>query len=150
MPQTKIIVALQEHEHVEGLVKLACEMARGTGADLIALHVVEVGPGLPLDADDEVLDRAGKELLALAQQVALQTFLQGISLRLVRAREAGPAIVREAEDQAANLVILGHRRKRSHVAKALLGSAVEYVNQHSPCRVIVETVPDVHAKRAAA
>jgi nucleotide-binding universal stress UspA family protein len=150
MPQTRIMVALQDHEHVEGLVRLACEIGQGTGADVIALHVVEVGLGLPLDADDEVLDRAGKQLLAVAHQVASQKFFKEISTRLVRAREAGPAIVREAEDQAADLIILGYRRKKSRVAKALLGSAVEYVTEHSPCRVIVQTVPAAQVKTAAA
>jgi nucleotide-binding universal stress UspA family protein len=150
MPQTKILVAVQDREHVESLVKLACEMAQGTGADVIALHVVEVGLGLPLDADDAALDRAGQRLLELAHQAASQKCLKVISTRLVRAREAGPAIIREAEDQAADLIILGYRRKKSYVARALLGSAVEYVTEHTPCQVIVQTVPAVEAKTAAA
>ncbi|HXJ92225.1 MAG TPA: universal stress protein [Terriglobia bacterium] len=150
MPETKIIVALQDREHVESLVKLACEMAQGTGADVTALHVVEVGLGLPLDADDAALDRTGQRLLELAHQAASQKYLKEISTRLVRAREAGPAIIREAEDQAADLIVLGYRRKRSYVAKALLGSAVEYVTKHAPCRVIVQTVPAAAVKTAAA
>jgi nucleotide-binding universal stress UspA family protein len=150
MPQTKILVAVQDREHVESLVKLACEMAHGAGADVIALHVVEVGLGLPLDADDAALDRLGQQLLELAHQAASQTCLKEISTRLVRAREAGPAIIREAEDQAADLIILGYRRKKSYVAKALLGSAVEYVTDYAPCRVIVQTVPAAEAKTATA
>jgi len=150
MSQTKIMVALQDREHVTGLVTLACEMARGSGADVIALHVVEVGLGLPLDADDAALDRPGQRLLELARQAASQKCVKEISTRLVRAREAGPAIIREAEDQAADLIILGYRRKKSYVAKALLGSAVEYVTEHAPCRVIVQTVPAAEAKTAAA
>lgn len=150
MPQTKIMVAVQDQDHVEGLVRLACEMARGTSADVVALHVVEVGLGLPLDADDEILDHAGHDLLAVARQLASEKFLKEISTRLVRAREAGPAIVREAEDQAAEVIVLGYRQKKSYIAKALLGSAVEYVTEHAPCRVIVQTVPAAHAKTAAA
>jgi nucleotide-binding universal stress UspA family protein len=148
MPNTKIIVAVHEKDHVESLVRLACEMARGTGADVVALHVVEVGLGLPLDAGDEVLDHGGHELLSAARQVGSQKFLKEISTRLVRAREAGPAIVGEAKDEAADLIILGYRRRKSFVAKALLGSVVEYVSQHSPCRVIVQTVPAALAKTA--
>lgn len=150
MTQKKIMVALQDQEHVEGLVRLACEMARSTAAEVVALHVVEVGPGLPLDAGSDVLDCPGKELLAAAHQVASQEFLIEISTRLVRAREAGPAIVREAEDEGVELVILGYRRKKSHLAKTLLGSAVEYVTKHSPCRVIVEMASGARAKAAAA
>jgi len=150
MPETKIMVALQDREHVEGLVRLACEIAQGTNADVIALNVVEVGLGLPLDADDEVLDRGGKQLLALAHQYASQKFFKEISTRLVRAREVGPALVREAEEQGTDLIILGYRRKKSYVARALLGSAVEYVTAHAPCRVIVQTVPAAQVEKAAA
>ncbi len=150
MPQTKTMVALQDREHVESLVKLACEIAQGAVADVIALHVVEVGLGLPLDAEDAALDRTGQGLLELAHQAAFREFHTQISTRLIRAREAGPAIVREAEDQAADLIILGSRRKKSYVAKALLGSTVDYVTEHAPCRVIVQTVPATEAKSAAA
>ena len=150
MTKAKIVVALKDRGHVEGLVRLACDMARGTSADVLALHIVEVGPGLPLDADSEVLDHTGKRLLAVAHQIASQKCLKEISTRLIRAREAGPAIVREAEEQAVELVILGYRRKKSHLAKTLLGSAVEYVTKHSPCRVIVQMVPASQAKTAAA
>ena len=150
MPETKIIVALQDHEHVEGLVNLACELARGAEAEVVALHVVEVGPGLPLNADDEVLDRSGKQLLALAQQLASQKFSKEITTRLVRARQAGQAIVREAEEHAVDLIILGHHSKISYMAKALFGSVVEYVTEHAPCRVIVQTVPVAQVKMAAA
>src|SRR5215472_16735956 len=78
MAQTKIMVALQDQDHVEGLMRLACEMARGTSAEVIALHVVEVGLGLPLDAESDVLDRAGRKLLASGHEVALQKFLMEI------------------------------------------------------------------------
>src|SRR5215469_18728910 len=96
MRQAKVMVALQDREHVNGLVRLACEIARATSANVMAFHVVEVGLGLPLDANSEALDHAGKELLALAHQVASQRSLNEFSSRLVRAREAGAAIVREA------------------------------------------------------
>ena len=149
MAQTKIMVALHAQDHVEGLMRVASEMARGASAEVIGLHVVEVGLALPLDAESQALDRPGKELLALAQQVASDKFRINISTRLVRAREAGPAIVREAEDQAVDLIILGYRKK-TYVAKTLLGSAVEFVTEYSPCRVIVQTVPAVQARKAAA
>jgi hypothetical protein len=83
-------VALCNTGHVNGLVKLACEMANGMGTDLVALHVVEVAPGLPLDADSEVLEGPGKQ--ALARRVASENFSKEISTRLVRARQAGQAI----------------------------------------------------------
>jgi nucleotide-binding universal stress UspA family protein len=150
MKNKRILVALQEREHVESLIRLATEMSKATGSEVVALHIVEVGPGLPLDAETDVLDRRGREMLAGAQQVAGDRFGQEISTRLVRGRETGPAIVREAEEQGAELLILGFHHKKSRVAKALLGSAVEYITDHAPCRVLVQVLPFEMAEKAAA
>jgi len=118
-------------------MKLACQLGKGMDADLIALHVVEVAPTLPLSADSEILDRPGKEILVRAHHVA-ETYK--ISTRLVRAREAGEAIVGEARDLGAELLVLGYHRK-SGFAEVLLGSNVQYVAHHAPCRVVVQILP---------
>ncbi|HEY6270371.1 MAG TPA: universal stress protein [Terriglobales bacterium] len=150
MKNKRILVAVQEREHLESLIRLAWEMSKGTQSEVVALHVVEVGLGLPLDAEAEVLDRPGGELLAEAQRVARYRFGEEILTRLVRGREAGPAIVREAEEQGAELLILGYRPKKSRVAKAFLGSTVEYVTDHAPSRVLVQVLPFGIAQEAAA
>lgn len=140
MNKPKVMVALRDADHVESLVKLACAMAKGMGADLTALHVVEVAPGLPLDADDDVLDRPGKQVLSLARRAASENFFGEVSSRLLRARHAGEAIVGEAKDQGVELLILGYHHK-SGVTEVLLGSTVRYTARHAPCRVIVEIPP---------
>jgi K+-sensing histidine kinase KdpD len=60
MSQTKLMVALRDPEHVNQLVKLACQLTRAMEAELTAIHVVEVGPGLPLDIEAPVLDQPGR------------------------------------------------------------------------------------------
>jgi basic amino acid/polyamine antiporter, APA family len=55
--------------------------------------------------------------------------------RLVRARNAGPAIVEEAERRSAELVILGAPRARR--ARRVFGETVDYVLKHSSSRVLV-------------
>lgn len=150
MKNKKILVAVQDREHVDSLIRLGWEMSKGTQAEVVALHVVELGLGLPLDAGADVLDRPGRELLAEAQRIARHEFGEEISTRLVRGREAGPVIVREAEEQGAELLILGYRPKKSRVAKALLGSTVEYITNHAPCRAIVQVLPFGIAQEAAA
>lgn len=135
-----MIVALRDLESVESLVTLACQVANATDAELLALHVVEVPMVTPIAADDEVLDQPGKEVLAKAQQFAAQNFSRKVSIRLVRARQAGEAIVGEAQEWGADCLVMGHRRL-SLVGEILLGSSVQYVARHSPLRVIVEIPP---------
>ena len=111
MDKPTVMVALRDAEHVGSLVKLACEMSNGMKSDLIALHVVEVPPGLPLDADAEILDRPAKQVLSLARKAAAENFSKQISTRLVRAREVGRTIVDEAREQRVELLIMGYHHK---------------------------------------
>lgn len=140
MGKSKVIVALRDAEQVDDLMKLACQLAMGMDAEVMALHVVEVPPGLPLDADAEILDRPGQEILAQARQTASGKFSREVSTQLVRAREPGEAIVAEARENSASLLILGYRH-RNPVSEVLLGSAVRHVMRHAPCRVIVQVPP---------
>ncbi len=140
MAKTKLMVALRDLDSVESLVTLACQVANGADAELAVLHVVEVPMVTPLEADDEVLDHAGKEILAKAQEHAAQHHSRQVSVRLLRARQAGEAIVGEAQEWGADCLVMGHRRL-SLVGEILLGSSVQYVARHSPLRVIVEIPP---------
>ncbi|HKS95670.1 MAG TPA: universal stress protein [Terriglobia bacterium] len=142
MGKARVLVALRDADHVDGLMRLAWEMSKGIDADVTALNVVEVGPGLPLDAESEVLDQSGKQALARAQESAKETSRR-LPTRLVRARHAGHAIVQEAETDHADLLILGYHHKPA-LEEVILGSTVQYVARHAPCRVIVEILPPRH------
>lgn len=139
MSKAKVLVALRDADHVDGLMRLAWELSKGMDADVAALNVVEVGPGLPLDAESDVLDQSGKEALARAQKSAKQNS-RGLSTRLVRARDAGHAIVHEVEEGRDDLLILGYHHKPA-LEEVILGSTVQYVARHAPCRMIVEVLP---------
>ena len=140
MNDAGVLVAIRDPKHVDDLVKLACQMAKGTGAELTVLNVVEVAPALPLDADSDLLDRPGKDALERAGKVAWDAFAIKVRTRLVRARDAGAAIVDEARDQQADLLVLGYHGKHG-LGEILLGSTVQHVAAHAPCRVIVHIIP---------
>jgi nucleotide-binding universal stress UspA family protein len=140
MSRQQVMVAVGNAEHVESLVELGCRLATGLDADLTALHVVEVGPGLPIDCAVEALDRPGNAILSRARQVASETFHKEISTKLVRGREAGTSIVQEVANQGTNLLVLGYHEKNP-LSNWLLGSTVEYVACHPPCRVIAQIAP---------
>jgi APA family basic amino acid/polyamine antiporter len=133
----KVMVALRDAASVESLVSLACQMADGMGADLVALHVVEVPMATPIEADDEVLDRPGKELLAHARRIASEGHARRITAQLLRARQAGEAVVGEAKEQGIDLLVMGYHQRHT-LGEILLGSTVQYVARHAPCRVIVQ------------
>lgn len=149
MPKAKVMVALRDQASVEGLISLACQLATGMGGELIALHVVQVPLATPLEATDEIIDQEGKEILAQAGRIAAGKVPAGFSTQLVRARNAGEAIIGEARDQAVDLLVIGHRRQHE-LSEFLLGSTARHVAHHAPCRVIVQVpAPDLPKTQTA-
>jgi nucleotide-binding universal stress UspA family protein len=61
--------------------------------------------------------------------------------RVVRARNAGRAIVEEADRRGAEIIVLGAPRGRH---RAIFGHTVDFVLKHAPSRVMVAA-----GKRAA-
>jgi nucleotide-binding universal stress UspA family protein len=113
-------------------------------ADLAALHVVEVPPATPLDAQEETLDHPGRDLLVQARRVA-EKFSQSLSTELLRAREVGEAIVGVAKEQGVDLLVMGYHKPHTHtLSETLLGGTVRYVAHHAPCRVIVQIPAPEH------
>lgn len=143
MGKTKVLVALRDAQSVESLVTLACQISSGMDADLIALHVVEIPMATPIEADDEILDRPGQEMLAHAKQYASQQFSRQMASKLLRARQAGEAIVGEASEQGIDTLVMGYHQPHT-LGEILLGSTVQYVARHAPCRVIVQIPPPQH------
>jgi nucleotide-binding universal stress UspA family protein len=140
----KVIVALRDPESVESLMTLAIHLSNSMDAELVALHVVEVPLATPIEAEDEILDQAGKEILAAATRGAERSSKK-LSTELLRAREVGEAIVGEAKDQGAELLIVGHRGSHpSALGELLLGSTAQYVAHHAPCRVIIQIPAPKH------
>src|SRR5947207_2399860 len=85
---------------------LQAELAAvGLGASLLLVHAVEVPVELPLDAlmdEEEAAGRAGLERgRALAESFGVRA-----AVRLVRARDAGDAVVGEAAALAADAIVL--------------------------------------------
>jgi|SRR5271169_2012960 len=146
----KVMVALRDPDSLGTLMELACRLAGGRDAELTALHVVEIGAGLPLNIESEILDRPGKQIISVARHLASGIFAKEVFVQQLRGRNAGETIVRQAHDQAIDLLVLGYHHKHG-LSEILLGSTVRYVAEHAPCRVIVQVQPaEARAKVAAA
>ena len=145
MSQTKLMVALKDAEHVDDLLKLACHLKSAMEAELTAIHVVEIGPGLPLDIEAEMLDQPANMILSRACRAAAQNSTR-IATRLLRAHHVGQAIVSEATDRKIDLLIMGYHHRHG-VVEMIFSSTVQYVARHAPCRLLVEILPNASTRR---
>lgn len=144
MSQTKLMVALRDAEHINDLLNLACHLTSAMQAELTAIHVVEVGPGLPLDLETEVLDQPGRMILSCACRAAAQNSTR-IATALVRAHHVGQTIVNEAIHRRIDLLIMGYHQRHG-VVGMVFGSTVQYVARHAPCRLLVEILPNTSTR----
>jgi APA family basic amino acid/polyamine antiporter len=124
-----IVVGDQSREAVEVAARLATERA----GRIVLLRVVVVPLELPLDADLEQELHEANELLDLARAVAAPYGVRTIE-RVVRARNAGRAIVEEAERRNTEIIVLGAPRGRH---RNVFGHTVDYVLKNAPSRVMV-------------
>lgn len=139
----RILVTVAGHEVDEETVRLACRMAlarsRGESSNqparLYAVHVIEVTRALPLSAPVEHQVEHGEQVLDAAERIAGEYDLQ-IETEMVQARDTGPAIVGEAEDWHADVIVMGLPYKR-RFGEFNLGKTAPYVLKNASCRVIL-------------
>jgi APA family basic amino acid/polyamine antiporter len=124
-----IVAGPQSREAVELAAHLATERA-GT---IVVLRVVVVPLELPLDVELGPQMHEANELLDTAAAVAAPYGVRVVE-RVRRARQAGRAIVDEAERRGSEIIVLGAPRGQH---RALFGHTVDYVLKNAPCRVMV-------------
>ena len=134
----KIVAPVVRTPESEEALVAAARLAAERGATIAIVAVVEVPLELSIDADlaeeeeraDELLDEAR----ALVEAYGVRTVT-----RIKRARRAHTAIVEEAVQRGAELVVLGAQRQRARHGASVFGTTVDHVLRDSPCRVLIAT-----------
>ena len=136
----RILVPLKLSNIGEEVLATAIRLAEERSAEVRVLCVITVPLSQPLDAvvtEDEVrTHEAMDEVRMVAEE-------QGVELQahLVRARSLSEAIISEAKDIDADLIVLGSApRWRTH--KRFFSPAVDEVLRGAPCEVMVVTYPE--------
>jgi basic amino acid/polyamine antiporter, APA family len=134
----RIIVPLVPGLESETALDFAFRLAADRGAAVTVVSAIEVPLELPLDAESP--DTVA-EANALLDDARAAGELHGVDVvtRLVHTRDAGQAIVAEAANRQAEIVVLGS--PRSDTRSRVFGSTVDYVLRHAPTRVMVAAAP---------
>src|SRR5438477_5265199 len=117
---------------------VACRLATERRATIVAMTAIEVPLELPLDAYLPEQVAEADEQLDEARAIG-ESYGVTVITRLVRARNAGRAIVDEAARRHAELILMGgpRRIRLQRGKRAIFGDTVDFVLKHAPCRVMV-------------
>jgi basic amino acid/polyamine antiporter, APA family len=137
--QERVLVPLKIGPIGEEVLATAIKLAEERGGKVSVVHVLKVPMDMPLDADlpdaEQVAMASIEEARAVAEEHGVE--LEG---RIVRARALGEAIVEAAEQERADIVVVGSAPRWRRQAR-FFSPTVDYVLRSAPCEVMVVAYP---------
>jgi APA family basic amino acid/polyamine antiporter len=136
---SRILVPMKLGDIGEEMIATAVKLAQERGASVEALHVIRVPLELPLDAELHEEEERAEASLAEAKLLGAD---HGVNVegRTVRARSIGQAIVQEAEEQGADLIVLGSAPRWRRQSR-FFSPTVDYVLKKAPSEVLIVAFP---------
>lgn len=135
----KILIPVDGSDYMKNEISWACEFAKTFKADVTILHVV----AMPLSSDiggipaaSKQLEEAGTKILEDAKQMAEAC---GVSPKVemdFSVGNPGMRIVKKAENEGINLIIIGAKGK-NRFREILMGSVANTVINNAKCLVLV-------------
>lgn len=133
---SRLLVPLLGVDDVDGPALKVAAMLLGGRPDTEAslLHVIEVPFEQTLDRENEEAIAAADAILSRAEALLVE---RGVTTRTstVQARAAGPAIVDDANELDADLIVMGLRYKKRFGGQWDAGRTVPYVMRNSTAPV---------------
>ena len=115
--------------------RIACGLGREAKSKLYALYVIEVKRALPVDAEVTSEVAKGEDILSEIETVSREE-KAAVSAEIVQSRQAGPAVMHEALERDADLIILGLPAKGLNNSFHL-GENVSYILKNASCPVLL-------------
>ncbi len=138
-----VVPVVRSAESEEALVT-AARLAGERRAKVAVVHVIEIPMELPLSARVPEVERAAHELLDDARALVESRGVRAVT-RVVRARSAGQAIIDDAVQRNAELIVIGAPRRGLSRRAPVFGGTTRHVLKHSPVRAIVVGGPVAEA-----
>ena len=138
----KILVAIDGSKDAAEGVRMGLDMAQAKGAEVTLLAVIPIYPDIDLEITARARDSLERKLGSQAEQSlskAKESFqAKGISPRavIINAGDVADEIVKMAEDEKMDLIIIGSRGLGATGRFSLGGTAMKIIS-HAPCSVLV-------------
>jgi nucleotide-binding universal stress UspA family protein len=137
---SRAVVALNGGPSDQRILRVVLDLAKPAKAEIVAVHVVAIDWTMPLDASVAEISEDAQRVLDLAEAQAERAGYRLESV-LVQARDVGAALVDEAVERDADLLVLGLPYRTKFGGDFAIGRAVPYVLKNAPCAVWVAREP---------
>ena len=130
----RVLLPMAGTEADEAALRLTALLLGGTSGQASLLHVIEVPFERQLDAEDPKAIAFADEILERAEAFLTEREVQ-VRTSIAQARVAGAAIVDDAVEQRADLIVMGLRYKKRFGGGWDAGRTVPYVMRNSTAPV---------------
>ena len=137
----RILVPSNGSKACEYAFKWACQVAKHSKSELYSIYISEIPLKYPLNSDYEVGNAAGEHILSRIERIASEEKCK-VQAQLLKARQAGPAIVLEATNRNMNMIIIGLPYKQPNSPRSL-GSTASYLLDHANCELLFWREPTI-------
>jgi APA family basic amino acid/polyamine antiporter len=135
----RILVPMKIGVIGEEMLATAVKLASEHGAEVQALHAIQVPLELSLDA--EMFDKEERAIASLAEAKLLgEEYGVTVAGTTVRTRAIGEAIVEQARELGADLIVLGSAPRWRRQSR-FFSPTVDYVLRRAPCEVLIVAFP---------
>jgi basic amino acid/polyamine antiporter, APA family len=133
----RLLVPIVPGQASDDAFDVAASLAAERGSQIIAVHVIEIPLDLPLGTENPELEHIANRELDESRAIG-ESYGVNVIPRLLRGRNAGAAIVEEAERRGTEIIVVGAPKKDiGRRKRAVFGETVDYVLKNAPCRVMV-------------
>jgi nucleotide-binding universal stress UspA family protein len=144
----KAVVGLNGGPTDELVVQFGCQLAKAVGGELVAVHVIEVDWTHELSEDMATDNERATAVLDAAEAVA-RAYKVSLTSDLLQARDVAAALVDEAVELDADVIIVGLPFRKRFGGDFALGATIPYIFQNAPCQVIVVREPVARSETRA-
>ncbi len=130
----RILVPVGGTEADETALRAAATLLAGTSGGVYLLHVIEVPFDRQLDDEDTQAIAFADEVLGRGEAFLTEQEVR-VESGVVQARAAGAAIVDDAVERRADVIVMGLRYKKRFGGQWDAGRTVPYVMRNSPAPV---------------
>ena len=139
-PRLRILTPVNGTRASEHAFRWSCQLARSNRAELYAVYVFEIPLEFAVDTQHGRRDlMEGESILQQVEGIAGEEHCR-VNAAMIAARNAGPAIVLEANTKLIDLLIIGIPYGKP-VSPVAVGSTADFILKRAHCQVLLSREP---------